>query len=253
MKSPDIETTLEIVSSYIFYQNFLFTHIWHTLKSNLSNFSKYAIFPADLLFFYCFRFVSRVYIQTPMSRISLKTFGTILMLASEQHSIPWKAYLKNQSKNKIFFFLKILKNCYSKVLVEPPCFFKFPLQKFNEFCNENCVNPVTQIMMTSKQKMSQSTHTKRIWKINLSHIMYLLTFVQYYNHVIMCFFWLLAYRRLDLRFQLRVLECAWSFFSFFFWKSWKIAIQKYWWNPYVFSNSRCQNSTNLATRIVQNL
>ena len=102
-QSSYVETTLEIVSSYIFYQNFLFTHIWHTLKSNLSNFSKYAIFPADLLFFYYFRFVPRVHIETPMSRLLLKTFGTILTLASEQHLIPWQAYLKNQSKHKIFF------------------------------------------------------------------------------------------------------------------------------------------------------
>ena len=30
-----------MVSSYIFYQNIWFAHIWHTLKSDLVDFSKY--------------------------------------------------------------------------------------------------------------------------------------------------------------------------------------------------------------------
>ena len=131
-------------------------------KIKFIEFFKVCYISSGFTIFYYFRFVPRVHIETPMSRLSLKTFGTILTLASEQHLIPWQAYLKNQSKNKIFFFLKILKNCYSKVLVEPLCFFKFSLPKFNELGNENCAKPVTHIVMTSKQKMSQSTHTNRI-------------------------------------------------------------------------------------------
>ena len=40
-QSSNVNKTLKMVSSYIFYQNIWFAHIWHTLKSDLVDFSKY--------------------------------------------------------------------------------------------------------------------------------------------------------------------------------------------------------------------
>ena len=40
-QSSNVKKTLKMVSSYIFYQNIWFAHIWHTLKSDLVDFSKY--------------------------------------------------------------------------------------------------------------------------------------------------------------------------------------------------------------------
>ena len=101
--------TSKVVSNIIFYQNNLFVHTRHTLKSNLLFFSKYRIIPADLPFFTnFFSFPQR------MQRLQNRDDGYKAWVWYQNDTLnnilhPGKRIWRNKVKTKITLFWNLEK------------------------------------------------------------------------------------------------------------------------------------------------